>query len=136
MLDAAGHLVLIDFGTCKDLWRPDLNGPEFCGTPGFMAPEIASGKYSNKADIYSLTVTFYDMALGRTEACKASIPDMDADDPCAPLRPRDAADASAAKTYELLVFALRARSADRPSAGALLAKIRELMASGAGAAGT
>ena len=34
-----GHVILIDFGTAKDLVYTDLNGPEFVGTPDFMSPE-------------------------------------------------------------------------------------------------
>ena len=82
--------------------------------------------------MYSVAVTIYEMAVGRTCAGKHSLPDMDSDDPCAPLRPRDAADEQGARMYELVFFALRARSADRPSASELLAKIRTLMESGAG----
>lgn len=36
LLNKRGHLVLIDFGTAKDLILEDLNGPEFVGTPDFM----------------------------------------------------------------------------------------------------
>ena len=31
MLDARGHVKLIDFGTSKDLVDSTLNGPELCG---------------------------------------------------------------------------------------------------------
>jgi len=43
LLDARGHLVVIDFGTAKDLIQTDLNGPEFVGTPDFMSPEAVAG---------------------------------------------------------------------------------------------
>ena len=39
MLDARGHVKLIDFGTSKDLEDNSLNGPEFVGTPEYMSPE-------------------------------------------------------------------------------------------------
>mmetsp|Transcript_30660 Transcript_30660/g.46747 ORF Transcript_30660/g.46747 Transcript_30660/m.46747 type:complete len:565 (-) Transcript_30660:45-1739(-) len=39
----SGHVVVIDFGTAKDLIQTDLNGPEFVGTPDFMSPESVSG---------------------------------------------------------------------------------------------
>lgn len=43
LLDKNGHLVVLDFGTSKDMvWR-DLNGPEFVGTADFMAPEMVKG---------------------------------------------------------------------------------------------
>lgn len=41
-----GHLLVIDFGTAKDLLQTDLNGPEFVGTPDFMAPEAVQGSGS------------------------------------------------------------------------------------------
>lgn len=40
LVDDGGHLVLIDFGTAKDLIEREYNGPEFVGTPDFMAPEV------------------------------------------------------------------------------------------------
>ena len=43
LLNRHGHLVLIDFGTAKDLVLTDLNGPEFVGTPDFMSPEAVTG---------------------------------------------------------------------------------------------
>ena len=39
LLNQFGHVIVIDFGTAKDLLQTDLNGPEFVGTPDFMAPE-------------------------------------------------------------------------------------------------
>mmetsp|Transcript_25812 Transcript_25812/g.29517 ORF Transcript_25812/g.29517 Transcript_25812/m.29517 type:complete len:822 (-) Transcript_25812:60-2525(-) len=44
----SGHVILIDFGTAKDLIQTDLNGPEFVGTPDFMSPEAVSGTASLK----------------------------------------------------------------------------------------
>ncbi len=43
LLSSRGHLILIDFGTSKDLIQTDLNGPEFVGTPDFMSPEAIKG---------------------------------------------------------------------------------------------
>jgi len=43
LLDRRGRVVVIDFGTAKDLIKPDLNGPEFVGTPDFMCPEAVNG---------------------------------------------------------------------------------------------
>ena len=36
LLDANGHLKVIDFGTAIDILQPDLNGPEFVGTAEYM----------------------------------------------------------------------------------------------------
>jgi serine/threonine protein kinase len=43
LLNERNHVVVIDFGTAKDLVQPDLNGPEFVGTPDFMSPEAVTG---------------------------------------------------------------------------------------------
>jgi 3-phosphoinositide dependent protein kinase-1 len=43
LLSSTGHIVVIDFGTAKDLLQTDLNGPEFVGTPDFMSPEAVTG---------------------------------------------------------------------------------------------
>ena len=98
------------------------------GTMGYLAPEVVSKKFSAKADSYSIAVTYFDMAAGRQAAGKPTLPQMDTDDPCAPLREDESEESQ--MTYELLVFALHLKSADRPSAGELAAKIRALRASG------
>jgi serine/threonine protein kinase len=41
---AAGHIKVIDFGTCKDLETDDLNGPEFVGTAQYMSPQAVASK--------------------------------------------------------------------------------------------
>ncbi|GBE78508.1 cAMP-dependent protein kinase catalytic subunit alpha [Sparassis crispa] len=38
---------------------------KFCGTPGFMAPEMNEGEYSYEADIYAAGVVLYVMLMGR-----------------------------------------------------------------------
>ena len=43
LFNSGGHVIVIDFGTAKDLVVPDLNGPEFVGTPDFMSPEAVRG---------------------------------------------------------------------------------------------
>lgn len=43
MLNGRNHVVVLDFGTAKDLCQTDLNGPEFVGTPDFMSPEAVKG---------------------------------------------------------------------------------------------
>jgi len=65
LLDSRNHVVVIDFGTAKDLVYTNLNGPEFVGTPDFMSPEAVKvscilldpvdvqdlqGRYSGKAN--------------------------------------------------------------------------------------
>jgi serine/threonine protein kinase len=39
---------------------------EFCGTPGFIAPEVRDGKgYDFKADSFSLGVLIYETLFGK-----------------------------------------------------------------------
>jgi len=46
LMSPHGHVILIDFGTAKDLIHTELNGPEFVGTPEFMSPEAVNGESS------------------------------------------------------------------------------------------
>ena len=66
MLSGDGHVKLIDFGTAKDLKDTDLNGPEFVGTPEFMAPEmvesLASTAYA--ADLWAIGIVAYQLVTG------------------------------------------------------------------------
>lgn len=48
LLDSRGNLILVDFGTAKDLIVRKWNGPEFVGTPDFMAPEAIAGPAKKK----------------------------------------------------------------------------------------
>lgn len=36
----SGRVLLVDFGTAKDMRDPKLNGPEFVGTPEYLPPEV------------------------------------------------------------------------------------------------
>jgi serine/threonine protein kinase len=77
LLDAKGHVVVIDFGTAKDLIYTDLNGPEFVGTPDFMSPESVKGKEwdpsrgvldgaQHMADLWALGTICYILQVGHT----------------------------------------------------------------------
>ncbi len=67
---------LIDFGTSKDLTRPDLKGSgnglkgktpfyNYVGTPNYMAPECIHNRASEKvSDIYSLGGVLYFLKVG------------------------------------------------------------------------
>jgi len=72
IISDTGHLVLIDFGTAKDLVQRDLNGPEFVGTPDFMPPEAVKGTdevnvvggADHTADLWSLGCVVYQILSG------------------------------------------------------------------------
>lgn len=70
MSQRGGHVVLIDFGTAKDLIYTDLNGPEFVGTPDFMSPEGVKEFDKNghgcdfKSDLWSFGVLLYQLYVG------------------------------------------------------------------------
>lgn len=67
MLDEAGSVKLVDFGTAKDLVDTDLNGPEFVGTPEYMAPEMIDSKdASYEADWWAVGVVAYQLLVGHT----------------------------------------------------------------------
>jgi len=67
MLTADGTVKLIDFGTAKDLDETDLNGPEFVGTPEYMAPEMVDSRSSGfAADWWALGIVAYQFYVGHT----------------------------------------------------------------------
>jgi serine/threonine protein kinase len=57
LLNDRNHVVVIDFGTAKDWSVPDLNGPEFVGTPDFMSPEAVTGLSGMPNDSSTTTTT-------------------------------------------------------------------------------
>jgi eukaryotic-like serine/threonine-protein kinase len=66
MRGEGGRTVLMDFGAAKDLLlTPSHAGPDFVGTPLYMAPEVFAGQPRSKAtDIYSLGVLLYYLVSG------------------------------------------------------------------------
>ena len=86
------------------------------GTRCYEAPEVANLKFSSKADMFSASVMFYEMATGK-------LPDMqsiNSDTMFDPLK-------SDPQTLELLKFMLKMDSAERPTAKDLNSKISTLI---------
>lgn len=73
LLTSSGHLKLVDFGTAKDLLDTSLNGPEFVGTPEYMAPSAVNSVVSGpEADLWALGVVLYQMMTGFTPFASTS----------------------------------------------------------------
>lgn len=65
LLCSLGHIVLTDFGMCKEAIDGDTMTHTFCGTIEYMAPEILMRTGHNKAvDWWSLGALAYDMLTG------------------------------------------------------------------------
>ena len=66
LFDREGHIVLIDFGLAKTGMRKDVKTYSFCGTPEYLAPEIATGDgHDLQVDWYSLGCLLYEMIHGK-----------------------------------------------------------------------
>jgi serine/threonine protein kinase len=67
MVTSDGVVKLVDFGTAKDLVDVSRNGPEFVGTPDYMAPEVVNGGAATPAsDLWAFGCMLYQSAVGRT----------------------------------------------------------------------
>lgn len=84
MLNSENEIKVIDFGTAKDLTRPDIKGSgngakgkkvfeHYVGTPNYMAPECIHNKASEKiSDIYSLGGLLFFLKVGSPPFAGAS----------------------------------------------------------------
>ncbi|KAJ3084699.1 serine/threonine-protein kinase SCH9 [Rhizoclosmatium globosum] len=65
LFDSNGHVVLADFGLCKEnMGLGDTTGT-FCGTAAYLAPEIVKGEqYGMSVDWWALGILFYEMVTG------------------------------------------------------------------------
>ncbi|XP_068690515.1 ribosomal protein S6 kinase beta-1-like isoform X1 [Montipora capricornis] len=70
LLDTHGHVVLTDFGLCKEAVFENSLTHTFCGTIEYMAPEILTRSGHGKAvDWWSLGALMYDMLTGSPPFC-------------------------------------------------------------------
>jgi len=69
MIDNAGHIKLIDFGSSKKMDSTNDRAHSFLGTTCYIAPEvimdaITEKGYDKGVDIWSLGVLLYEMLVG------------------------------------------------------------------------
>uniref|UniRef100_A0AAY4B8V6 Serine/threonine-protein kinase Sgk2 n=1 Tax=Denticeps clupeoides TaxID=299321 RepID=A0AAY4B8V6_9TELE len=62
LLDSQGHVVLTDFGLCKEGVEPEATTTTFCGTPEYLAPEMLRKEaYDRTVDWWCLGAVLYEM---------------------------------------------------------------------------
>ncbi|KAJ1442573.1 kinase-like domain-containing protein, partial [Ochromonadaceae sp. CCMP2298] len=66
MLDAEGHVKLVDFGLCKEgVHSPTEGASSLCGTAEYFAPEVLDRRgHGQAADWWNLGMVAYEMLTG------------------------------------------------------------------------
>ncbi len=66
MLDDAGKVWLVDFGSVRDVYKTTAGGSTVAGTFGYMAPEQLRGVARPESDLYGLGATLLFMLSGQS----------------------------------------------------------------------
>ncbi len=65
ILLSKGHIMLADFGLCKEGIKDGDKTNSFCGSPAYLYPELLINQETNKkSDIYQIGIVLYELLTG------------------------------------------------------------------------